>query len=205
LDVLVVEDEVDTRSLLSQIFMQRGHKVRTAEDGFAALALIRKSSPDLILSDLNMPGMTGFEFLSIVRRLHPRIYVIASSGAYTGTGVPRGIAADGFHAKATGIASLIELMEQGVIHIGTAARSRVPIPQWVSLNEDQPGTARHVFINCPDCLRPFRQNVEHLNAEIREASCRYCGGRAEFALALPVKPAAPARRRAPAARTACQV
>jgi CheY-like chemotaxis protein len=204
LDVLVVEDEVETRSLLSQIFSQRGHRVRTAEDGFAALALIRESSPELILSDLNMPGMTGFELLSVVRRLHPGIYVIASSGAYSGTTVPQGIAADGFHEKATGVLPLIEMMEQGPQLTGRDAGSRrVPTPQWVSLQEDSPSEARHVFINCPDCLRPFRQRVEHVNAEIREAACRYCGGRVEFAVALAIKPAAPARCHAPAARIAC--
>ncbi len=192
LDVLVVEDEVETRFLLSQIFMQRGHKVRTAADGFAALALIRDSLPEMILSDLNMPGMTGFELLYVVRRLHPEIYVIASSGAYSGTNVPRGIAADGFHEKATGIQPLIELMERGTKRTPAALGSgRVPTPQWVSLEEGSASEGTHVLVNCPDCLRPFRQSVQAVNAEIREALCRYCGGRVEFAIALAVKPASP--------------
>ncbi len=109
LELLIVEDEADRRSLLSQIFTQRGFQVRAAEDGFAALRMIRSSMPDLLLSDLNMPGMSGFELLSVVRRRYPQICVIATSGAYCGPEVPAGIAADGFHEKATGMARLFEL------------------------------------------------------------------------------------------------
>ncbi len=188
LDLLVVEDEVETRFLLSQIFTRRGHKVRTAEDGFAALALIRNSSPGMMLSDLNMPGMTGFELLSVVRRLFPEIYVIASSGAYSGSAVPRGIAADGFHEKATGMQSLLDLIDNAMQQAPPALSSvRVPTPLWVNLEEGAAGDSGYVLINCPDCLRPFRQGVQYVNAEIREAQCRYCGGRVEFAVALAIK------------------
>lgn len=48
-----------------------GFSVRTAEDGFTALQILREVLPDIILSDLRMPGMSGFELLSIVRRRFP--------------------------------------------------------------------------------------------------------------------------------------
>ena len=82
--LLIVDDEPATRKLLSQIFGQMGHSVRTAQDGFSALEQIRESMPDVLLSDLHMPGMSGFELLSVVRRRLPGIYVIATSGAYRG-------------------------------------------------------------------------------------------------------------------------
>jgi CheY-like chemotaxis protein len=108
--LLIVDDEPATRSLLSQIFQQMGHEVRCAEDGFSALERIRETVPDVLLSDLNMPGMSGFELLSVVRRKRPQIYVIATSGAYSGEAVPRGIAADAFYEKAGNLRYLMGLI-----------------------------------------------------------------------------------------------
>lgn len=81
--MLIVEDEPTTRTLLTQIFTGLGHPVRAAEDGFSALEQIREDVPDILLSDLNMPRMSGFELLSVVRRRIPNIYVIATSGAFS--------------------------------------------------------------------------------------------------------------------------
>jgi CheY-like chemotaxis protein len=84
--LLIVDDEVSLRSSLSQIFTTFGYSVRSAEDGFSALAAMRNEIPDILLSDLNMPGMSGFELLSVVRRRFPAIQVIAMSGAFFGRG-----------------------------------------------------------------------------------------------------------------------
>ena len=54
-----------------------GYEVGIAKDGFAALALMRGALPDLIVSDLKMPNMSGFEFLSIARRRFLQIPTIA--------------------------------------------------------------------------------------------------------------------------------
>ncbi len=189
-DLLIVEDEPDTRSLLSQIFAMRGFHVRAAEDGFGALRLIRSSVPDILLSDLNMPGMTGFELLSVVRRLYPGIHVIATSGAYSGTSVPEGIAADGFHEKASGTSRLLALVGRGAMGEHESFRAhRAPTPLWVGLEYCPPYESKSVLVSCPACLRPFRQVIQEVNAEIREADCRYCGGRVAYAIALPIKPA----------------
>src|ERR1700747_2682690 len=90
--LLIVDDDPSLRMSLSHIFTEWGYSVRSAEDGFSALFEIRQEIPDIILSDLNMPGMSGFEFLSVVRRRFPEIHVIAMSGAFSGDGVPPGVA-----------------------------------------------------------------------------------------------------------------
>jgi CheY-like chemotaxis protein len=192
LNLLIVEDEVDTRFLLTQIFTMRGFTVRSAEDGFAALQMIRSTVPDILLSDLNMPGMSGFELLSVVRRLYPQIHVIATSGAYSGTNIPKGIAADGFHEKASGMATLFELMEAAAQLGHTSFYShRKPTPLWIDLECRMPFESNnHVLINCPACMRPFRQTVDEINAEIRQTSCLYCGGKVDYAIALAIKPRA---------------
>jgi CheY-like chemotaxis protein len=92
--LLIVDDEASIRTSLSLIFATFGHSVRSAEDGFSALSQIRDEMPDILLSDLNMPGMSGFELLSVVRRRFPAIQVIAMSGAFSGDTVPTGIVAD---------------------------------------------------------------------------------------------------------------
>ena len=98
--VLVVDDEATVRESLAMLFRSKGYEVSTATDGFDALLQLRTISPDLITSDLNMPNMSGFEFLSVIRRRFPQIPVVAISGAYEcGEAVPGGIIADGFYAK----------------------------------------------------------------------------------------------------------
>ena len=75
-----------------------GFSVRVAEDGFVALKILREVLPDLILTDLRMPGMSGFELLSIVRRRFPHIPTIATiaiSGEYILAKPLRGACPDG--------------------------------------------------------------------------------------------------------------
>jgi CheY-like chemotaxis protein len=113
LAVLIVDDEAHIRHSMSRILISLGYSVRCAEDGYTALARIREICPDVLLSDLNMAGMSGFELLSEVRRRLPGIYVIATSGSFSGTQVPQGVLADAFYEKATSLTLLFQLMERG--------------------------------------------------------------------------------------------
>jgi CheY-like chemotaxis protein len=97
--ILIVDDDNNLRCALADIFADCGYTVRTAADGFAALAEMKSELPDVLISDLNMPTMSGFELLSVVRSRFPEVGVIAMSGAYSGNGVPRGVAADVFYPK----------------------------------------------------------------------------------------------------------
>ena len=80
--VLIVDDELSVRTSMSQLLTEVGYRARTAEDGFSALVELRKEVPDILLSDLNMPNMSGYELLSVVRRRFPAIQTIAMSGAF---------------------------------------------------------------------------------------------------------------------------
>lgn len=77
--ILVVDDETTVRNTTALLLREAGgYEVFTAVHGFDALLQLRSSSPpDIIISDLNMPQMSGFEFLSVVRRRFPEILVIA--------------------------------------------------------------------------------------------------------------------------------
>lgn len=61
-EVLVVDDDREMRLSLSHLLGKAGYSVSTAEDGEAALGVLRKSSPDVVLSDVRMPVMDGLEF-----------------------------------------------------------------------------------------------------------------------------------------------
>jgi CheY-like chemotaxis protein len=62
LSVLVVDDDVDVRTVIAEALEGQGYSVATASDGAAALAILRTRAPRLILLDLTMPVMDGVEF-----------------------------------------------------------------------------------------------------------------------------------------------
>jgi len=65
--VLIVDDEVAVADLLEDALMIGGYQTLRAENGMEALRLVREKSPDLLLLDINMPLMNGFEVLSRLR------------------------------------------------------------------------------------------------------------------------------------------
>jgi len=65
--VLVVEDDDDTREMMTRTLGNDGWKVRQAENGRVALESVAEAVPDLILLDLMMPEMDGFEFIARLR------------------------------------------------------------------------------------------------------------------------------------------
>jgi signal transduction histidine kinase len=67
--VLVVEDSPDTLLLLNVLFERRGCRVLTAENAAEALDIAQQETPDIIISDIGMPGMNGYELLASLRRL----------------------------------------------------------------------------------------------------------------------------------------
>jgi CheY-like chemotaxis protein len=192
--LLVVDDEPSTLDLFRQIFVGLGHPVRVAEDGFSALEQIREEVPDILLSDLNMPGMSGFELLSVVRRRIPNIYVIATSGAFSGDTVPHGIAADAFHEKATGLGGLFDIVKTAPLastHIRAGSNASTPI--WISPSRSSESSRADVLITCPECLRAFSLSVGAADFVIHEANCVYCDTIIHYATVQAMNPALPHR------------
>ncbi len=70
--LLVVDDNEQNRDMLSRRLIKRGYSVLTADGGVAALEIVRGQPVDLILLDIEMPGMTGLEALEILRRTTTR-------------------------------------------------------------------------------------------------------------------------------------
>jgi CheY-like chemotaxis protein len=96
---------------MSAVLAEIGYEVRSAEDGYSALRELRLGLPDILLSDLHMPGMSGFELLAEVRSRFPEIQTVAMSGSFCGDEVPSGVAADAFYQKGSSMGSLLRILE----------------------------------------------------------------------------------------------
>ncbi|MGO4211731.1 response regulator [Terriglobus sp. YAF25] len=109
-NLLIVDDDSLLRSSLSQIFSGMNYEVRSAEDGVSALCEIDRKIPAIILSDLYMPRMSGFDLLAEVRSRFPSIMLIAMSASFSGSFIPDGVVADAFYEKAAGLRPLLKIM-----------------------------------------------------------------------------------------------
>src|SRR4051794_25547960 len=65
--ILVVDDEANARTALAELLRDEGYAVETAGDGFKALGKVPEFAPDVVLTDLKMPGMDGLELLRKLR------------------------------------------------------------------------------------------------------------------------------------------
>jgi len=70
--ILCIEDDRETAALIVEELIERGFEVSTAHDGRSGFAAILKNMPDLVLSDISMPVMSGFELLERLTALEPR-------------------------------------------------------------------------------------------------------------------------------------
>ena len=171
--VLVVDDDPVVLETTAAVVRSFGFSVRTAEDGFVALKILREVLPDLIISDLRMPGMSGFELLSIVRRRFPHIPTIAISGEYLLASMPVGLLVDHFFQKGDYspqelLSKMKELISESPIrpHLGKADRA----PLWIPKRD-----AEYIVVTCPECLRSSPIADDGGPAELREIECVACG------------------------------
>lgn len=180
LRLLVVDDEPSLRTSLSLVLRQLGYDVRSAGDGFSALSEIREETPDILLSDLNMPGMSGFELLSVVRRRFPEIPVIAMSGTFSGSKVPHGVPADAFYEKSSGIDLLLATIT-GLTKARELADTEAPI--WISKNGYNSSGEAYITLACPECLRGFPHLLGTSTCLTNETNCIHCGFSIRYAVA----------------------
>ncbi len=74
--ILIVDDESNARNALAEILREEGYACETAADGFKGLGRFGEFEPDLVLTDLKMPGMDGVELLTKVRERSPGLPVV---------------------------------------------------------------------------------------------------------------------------------
>ncbi len=173
--ILIVEDELALRELGTMLLVAQGYEVRGAADGFEGLAALKQSLPDIIISDLQMPNMSGFEFLSVVRRRFPTIPVIVISGEFSGISIPENVLADAFFPKGGYNArelfkTIVELLHE----LPTRPKAGKPNQAAVWVKNDR-GT---FAVTCPECLRTFP--VSNVAKGDNEAECDFCSCMVRF-------------------------
>src|ERR1043166_3936030 len=82
--ILIVEDRPIDRKLLATVLTSGGHRVLEATDGIDALRLLHRDRPDLVISDILMPTMDGYELVRQIREISDvsRVPVIFYSATY---------------------------------------------------------------------------------------------------------------------------
>jgi two-component system CheB/CheR fusion protein len=79
--ILVVDDEPDTAGALAELLGLKGHIARAVPDGASALALVQTFDPEIVLLDLGLPGMDGYQVASKLREmLGQRVMLVALTG-----------------------------------------------------------------------------------------------------------------------------
>ncbi|HEY1576378.1 MAG TPA: response regulator [Terracidiphilus sp.] len=184
--ILFVDDDPCMREVMALILSEQGFEISTACDGIDALVRLRHLLPDLIISDLHMPRMSGFEFLSVVRRRFPTVPVIAISGAYDlSQSSAGGAMADAFYPKGcchpTALFRAIDqLMYEPLKRPTNYHPCRPPRIQVARNGRDSAGMSV-LALNCTECLRAFSvANVSGLGEDLFQAHCPSCGTHVQF-------------------------
>jgi|HubBroStandDraft_1064217.scaffolds.fasta_scaffold93417_2 CheY-like chemotaxis protein len=181
--LLIVDDKQSIRTSMALALTEIGYSVRSAQDGFSALRELREEIPDILLSDLNMPGMCGYELMRVVRQRFPSIQVIAMSGAFSGYQVPDGVVADAFYQKGSSMDALMLII--GALQF---IERRDPLPAGVAapllIQGNVLDTSReaYVTIDCPECLRTFPAQLHGAGGPERKANCSYCGSLIQYSI-----------------------
>ena len=78
--ILVVDDDAAVQETIRLVLERAGHSVITAGDGRNCVALCQSADFDLLLLDIFLPGMDGFETMRLVRQRHPAVQIVVISG-----------------------------------------------------------------------------------------------------------------------------
>jgi len=130
--VLVVDDGEDNRSLLCSMFGELGFDCREAADGLEALRSAQRDRPDLILMDLKMPGMDGFEATRLIRIIEPLkhvpVIIISANMAEDSVAQCLAVGANAFLSKPVDEAELLRAVARvaGVEWVTEAESQRAP-------------------------------------------------------------------------------
>lgn len=111
--ILVVEDEYVLRVTLAEVFQSNGHQAYTAMDGFEGLSLFEQVRPDVVVTDLGMPGMSGIELIRKLRTVAPEAPIVVLTAIADGNTKANAekAGASMFLTKPVSATNLVEILE----------------------------------------------------------------------------------------------
>jgi CheY-like chemotaxis protein len=179
ISILLVDDEHLIQQSFAALLRATGYSVRTADNGVTALSSLRGHVPNLILSDLDMPEMSGFEFLSVVRRRFSGIKVVAMSGAFSKNEIPAGLCADAFFPKGVHHPKVLLQIIKDVLageRTEMAWKQTIESPVWAAQILYGDDVEPSIILTCPDCLRSYPHSFFEANIMLpQQAECACCG------------------------------
>ena len=172
--ILVVEDDHQLRDLMSQGLASRGDQVAAAADGQQALARMRDFAPDLVVFDLMMPGMDGWQFRVAQKRdpLLARTPVVAISGSDSATAAA--IDADAYLRKPFAMSTLQKAVDSVLL-----ARARLCDPARTAQDERMSSLRTLAAGLAHEINNPLTYVVLHLTQARRLAAGGACGAASE--------------------------
>ena len=113
--VLVVEDDPDLLALVEMVLVDAGYRVRTAPEGRAALRAVEAEMPAVILLDMRMPGMNGWDFAREFRSRHGRACpIVVVTAAENARRRAEEIGAEGWLSKPFAIDDVLSTVDRHV-------------------------------------------------------------------------------------------
>ena len=179
--VLLVDDEPILLEAMKTILEANGFVCRTAGDGFEALRHLRETPPEILISDLRMPNMSGFELLAIIRRRFPQIAVIVLSGEFLIDPDQSGLLMNAFFQKGSFtpdqlIATMRELFSQCPMSPALPKTGHAPL--WINRRSYE-----YLLATCTECLRSFPIESHNPGSEmLQTAECPSCGTAITYAV-----------------------
>ena len=176
--VLLVDDEPALRDVLSMELKNAGFEAQEAQDGIDALVKLRDSRPHVIISDLQMPRMSGVEFITVVRRRFPHIPVIVFSGSIPHE-FPSEFRPDGWFEKGSfKIPDLVQAVQTLAEKTPEYPYARQVISTPVRTLRNGDG---YFVLTCTDCLRDFQlASSPQIKTIERTATCVHCEARIPY-------------------------
>lgn len=183
--ILLVDDEPSIRVVLSAVLEDAGYTVDSAENGFDALRKIQNALPDLVITDLRMPNMNGFELLAVVRERFPKLPTVVISGEFLISEVNTSIA-DAFFQKGNySIPDFLGKIKDLLIGPRVPAIEQQQSIVW-SPTGDSP-----VMLTCTSCMHSFPIDACDGRAPSKQTLCIFCGAQLQVRLvAIGVAPGA---------------
>jgi two-component system OmpR family response regulator len=111
LSVLIVDDDEATRRMIADALVAEGYTVRAAASGPEAIRSVRRQRPDLILLDVNMPGVDGWQVLAELRAAGPQTPVVVMTAGYLAQDRALSSGAQGYLGKPFEVQDLVEAVQ----------------------------------------------------------------------------------------------
>ncbi len=116
--VLIVDDEESIHLLYREELEEEGYEIYSAMDGPEALELVEKVNPDIVVLDINMPGMNGIEVLRKIKEIRPQLPVILCSAYPEYKQDLASWASDDYIVKSYDLTELKESVKRNLAKIG---------------------------------------------------------------------------------------